>query len=126
MINRYLGEQMLNIRKFIVIAAAGVAVGITPLAALAQEKIQGKVLRTKLTACQPRPNGGGCEGTLTLETNTGGKAEQVPFKVTADTIIKNGKNFIFLPATQGSTVAVNYKVEKGEKAATAIEVVTAR
>lgn len=116
---------MLN-RKFWVVAAIGAAVGLSPLAGMAQEKIQGKVVRTKLTACQPRPNGGGCAGNLTLETNAGGKAEQMPVKVTMDTIIKKGKDFIFLPATQGSTVAVDYKVEKGEKTATTIEVVSAR
>jgi hypothetical protein len=113
-------------RKFMVVAAVGTAIGMTAFAGMAEEKIQGKVVRTKLTACQPRANGGGCEGTLTLETNVGGKAQQTPIKVTADTIIKRGKDFIFLPATQGSTVAVDYKVEKGEKAATMIDVVSAR
>lgn len=116
---------MLN-RKLMIVAVIGTAVGMAPLAGMAQEKIEGKVVRTKLTACQPRPNGGGCAGTLTLETNAGGKAEQMPIKVTMDTIIKKGKDFIFLPATQGSTVAVDYKTEKGEKAATLIEVVSKR
>ena len=111
--------------KFVVLAAVGMAVAISPLAAMAQEKVQGKVTNTKLTACKPRANGGGCEGTLTLETNVNGKAEKMPIKVAMDTIIRRGKDFIFLPATQGSTVAVDYKVEKGEKAATSIEVVPA-
>lgn len=111
-------------KKFMMVAAIGAAIGIGPLAGMAHEKIEGKVVRTKLTACQPRPNGGGCAGTLTLETNVGGKAEQMPIKVSMDTIIRKGKDFIFLPATQGSTVAVDYKIDKGEKAATLIEVVS--
>jgi len=113
-------------KNIVVVAALGIAVGISPLASIAQEKIQGKVVRTKLTACQPRANGGGCAGTLMLETNVDGKAQQMPIKVDMDTIIRKGKDFIFLPATQGSAVAVTYKVEKGEKAATSIDVVPAR
>lgn len=98
-----------------------------PGVSVADEKIEGKVVRTNLTLCQPRPSGGGCEGTLTLEITAQGKAQQLPIKVIADTIIKKGQDFQFLPQTQEKSVVVTYVTEKGQKVAKSIDVLdTAR
>lgn len=107
------------------IAAFAVMVGLGPNVAFAQEKVEGKVVQTNLTACAPRPTGGGCEGTLTLEPKTGGSAQAMAIKVTADTLIRKGEAFVFLPSTQGSSVVVNYVTQKGEKVAKSIDVLGA-
>lgn len=93
-----------------------------PGVSVAAEKIEGKVIRTNLTLCQPRPTGGGCEGTLTLEITAEGKAQQLPIKVIADTIIKKGQDFQFLPQTQDKSVIVTYVTEKEQKVAKSIDV----
>ena len=85
--------------------------------AVAQEKIEGKVLSTKLTVCTFKP--GGCEGTMVLET---AKPGQVTIKVPLGTVIKKGDEAIFLPALRGRTVSVTHDTEKGERIARAIDV----
>jgi len=117
---------MRGMKKLLVLTAISMAGVMVSVAGMAEEKIEGKVSRTKLTACHPRASGGGCEGNLTLETNVDGKAQQMPIKVVADTIIRKGKDYLFLPATQGSTVAVTYAVEKGEKVAKSIDVLAGK
>lgn len=114
---------MLSMKKMLVLVVAGATLGTASVAG-ANEKIEGKVLRTKLTACEPRANGGGCQGTLFLESTVDGKVQSVPIQVSMDTIIKRGKDYIFLPATQGSTVSVAYAMNKDQKAATTIDVIT--
>ncbi|OGA54733.1 MAG: hypothetical protein A3G24_11770 [Betaproteobacteria bacterium RIFCSPLOWO2_12_FULL_62_13] len=89
-------------------------------AGFAQEKVEGTVTGTKLTACQFKP--GGCEGYLTLETKGGPKPEQVTLKVALGTPIKKGKEDLFLPALRGKLVAVSYVTDKGEKLAKSVEV----
>jgi hypothetical protein len=90
-------------------------------ASLAQEKIEGTVISTNLTACEIKP--GGCEGTLVLEAKIAGKAEQVSFKVVKGTLITKGQDYMLLPAIQGSTVAIVYDVKAGgEKVAKSITV----
>lgn len=113
---------MLSVKRIIVLTAIGVAVAIVPVTGIAEEKIEGKVIRTNLTACNPRAGGGGCEGSLTLEAKVDGQPQQVPIKVLAGTIIKKGKDYLFLPATQGSAVVVTYVAEKSQKVATSIDV----
>jgi hypothetical protein len=112
-----------SIKRGILLASFGalVAAGATP--SVADEKVEGNVISTNLTLCHPRPSGGGCEGTLTLQTKTGGTAQQVAIKVIADTIIKKDNDFLFLPATQGNAVVVSYVTEKGQKVAKSIDVV---
>lgn len=73
----------------------------------------------------PRPTGGGCQGTLTLETKADGTAQQVAIAVIADTIIKKGKDYLLLPATQGSSVVVSYVAAKEQKVVKSIDVVCA-
>ena len=85
---------------------------------LGQEKIEGKVIRTNLTACSVVPGKvGTCEGTLILESKTNGKAEQVTLKVTRDTILKKGDEKVFLFQLQGAPVTISFTTEKGEKVA---------
>lgn len=93
---------------------------LLPSAGFGEEKIEGTVVGTKLTACQFKP--GGCEGYLTLEPKGAEKTEQVTIKVALGTPIKKGKEDLFLPALRGKLVAVSYVTEKGEKLAKAIEV----
>lgn len=98
-----------------------------PQPSVAEDKIEGKVVHTNLTLCHPKPGGGGCEGTLTLETTSAGSAQKIAIKVIADTIIKKGRDVLFLPATQGNSVVVTYTNQKGQKVAKSINVVeTAR
>lgn len=98
-----------------------VAVALVP-AALAQEKTEGKVTGTKVTICQFKP--GGCEGTLTLETSTSGKAQEITIKVPLGTMIKRGNEVVYLPTLRGKVVAVTHVTERGEKIARSIEVTT--
>ena len=116
---------MPNFKAAALMAAFTVMVVVPAGGLAANEKLEGKVIRTNLTMCNPKPTGGSCEGDLTLETTAGGAAQQVAIAVTADTIIRKGKDFTFLPATQGSSVAVDYVTEKGQKIAKSIDVIGA-
>src|SRR5712692_5158946 len=114
---------MVHVRKVVLLTAFAVMLGVAPTISVADEKLEGKVVHTNLTLCHPRPTGGGCEGTLTLETKAGGTAQQVVIKVIADTIIKKGQDHLLLPQTQDSSVVVIYVTEKGQKVAKSIDVV---
>ena len=104
-------------RQFMNAALAGTLFALS-WPAVSQEKIEGKVLSTKLTACTFKP--GGCEGTMVLET--GAKPDQVTIKVPLGTMIQKGSETLFLPALRGRVVTVTHVTEKGEKIARAIEV----
>lgn len=91
-----------------------------PVAGLAQEKIEGTVASTTLTACAFKP--GTCEGSLVLETKAAGKPAQVSIKVPKGTQIKQGNEYLFLPGLKGRQVAITYVAEKGEKIARSIDV----
>ena len=118
---------MSHIKRRIFLTALVVMTAAAPAVSVADEKLEGKVVHTNLTLCHPRPTGGGCEGTLTLETKAAGAAQQLTIKVIADTIIKKGQDFLFLPQTQDNSVVVTYVTEKGQKVAKSIDVVgTAR
>lgn len=85
---------------------------------LGQEKIEGKVIKTDLTACSVVPGKvGTCEGTLVLESKANGKAHQTTFKVTRDTILKKGDEKVFLFQLHGTPVTVTFVTEKDEKLA---------
>jgi len=110
-------------RRGVLLASLAAMVASVPNATHAEEKLEGNVVHTNLTLCHPRPGGGGCEGTLTLETKAAaGTAERVVIRVIADTIIKRDQDVLFLPATQGNAVLVTYSMEKGQKVAKAINV----
>ena len=111
------------IKRRIFLTALVVMTAGAPALSVADEKLEGKVVQTNLTLCHPRPTGGGCEGTLTLETKAAGTAQQAAIKVVADTIIKKGQDYLLLPQTQDNSVIVTYVTEKGQKVAKSIEVV---
>jgi hypothetical protein len=114
---------MVHIKKVVLLTAFAVMAGVAPTMSVADEKLEGKVVRTDLTLCHPGPKGGGCEGTLMLETTAGGTSQQVAIKVIAGTIIRRGQEFLLLPQTQDNSVVVSYVAEKGQKVAKSIDVV---
>lgn len=88
---------------------------------LGQEKIEGKVIKTNLTACGVVPGKvGTCEGTLVLENMRDGKASQMTVKVTRDTMLKKGDEKIFLFQLQGAPAIVTFSENKGEKVAQSV------
>ncbi len=106
-------------RRFLIAALAATFSTLTGTA-LAQEKIEGKVISTKLTVCQFKP--GGCAGSLLMETAAPGKREQVTIQVPLGTMIRKGEEVVYLPALRGRIVAVTHVTEKGERIARAIDV----
>jgi hypothetical protein len=108
-------------RLLITVSLAGfLGVAGAPPWTSAQQRIEGTVVSTKLTACDFKP--GTCEGTAVLETRTSGTAGQVTIKVPKGTQIKHGSEHLFLPGLKGRLVAVTYVEDKGEKVATSIDV----
>ncbi len=93
-----------------------------PAVLAAEERIEGTVLSTTLTACDFKP--GTCEGALILDTK--GKDGRVTVKVPKGTQIKKGNDHIFLPGLKGNQVAIAYVNDKGARVAKSIEVKSAR
>jgi hypothetical protein len=93
-----------------------------PLVEAAEERIEGTVVTTTLTACDMKP--GTCQGSLVLDTK--GKDGQVPVKVPKGTQIKKGNDHMFLPALKGSQVTIAYVNDKGARVAKSIEVKLAK
>lgn len=117
---------MRGVGRIVLTTAFAVMVAGAPTASYADDKLEGKVVGTNLTLCHHNtPTGGGCEGTLTLETKAEGKAQRVEINVIADTIIRQGQDYLVLPATEGSSVVVSFVTEKGQKIAKSIDVVGA-
>ena len=116
---------MRHFKRMALITTLATIAALAPTASIADEKLEGKVVGTNLTFCQPRPNGGGCAGTLTLETKADGTAQKVAIKVVADTIIRKGNDYLLLPATQGNSVVVSFVTGKGEKVAKSVDVISA-
>lgn len=86
-----------------------------------QEKIEGKVVKTNLTACSVVPGKvGTCEGTLVLESKADGKANQATFKITRDTMLKKGDEKVFLFQLQDAPAVVTFSENKGEKVAQSV------
>lgn len=90
-------------------------------AGFAQEKIEGKVVGTKLTHCDMNVKIGGCAGTMKLERKAGDKTEELTINVPLGTPIRKGSETVYLPALRGKTVAVTQAMEKNERVAKAIE-----
>lgn len=88
---------------------------------LAQERIEGKVVGTKLTHCDMNVKIGGCAGTMKLERKAGDKTEELTFNVPLGTPIRKGTETVYLPGLRGKTVMVTHVVEKNERVAKAIE-----
>lgn len=88
---------------------------------LSQERIEGKVVGTRLTHCDINVKVGGCAGTLKMERRTGEKTEELTINVPLGTPIKRGTETVYLPALRGKTVAVTQVMEKNERVAKVIE-----
>ena len=84
----------------------------------AEQRVEGTVVSTKMTACDMKP--GGCEGAMTLDTK-GATPGPVTIKIQKGTGIKPGDGYLFLPGTKGRVVAVTYVEDKGEKVAKSVE-----
>lgn len=106
-------------RSVYVVAVTGMLVAVAAPAALgAEERVEGTVLSTTLTACEFKP--GTCEGALVLDTK--GKDGHVTVEVPKGTQIKKGNDHLFLPGLKGSQVAITYVDDKGARVAKSIEV----
>lgn len=112
---------------FAVLLLAG-ALAAFPLAGLAGERtqiltsgdetIRGKIVSTKMTLCGTAPGKAGmCEGTLVLESRTGGTPRQVTFRITRDTVLRHGERRLFLPQLEGGYAVITFVREKGENIA---------
>lgn len=95
-----------------------------PLLVLGQDKVEGVVVNTNLTACSFKP--GGCAGHLVLETQQSGKPTQTTIQVPLGTQIKKGGEQTYLPTLQDQAVTVLLTTKKGEKVAQSIDVVGKR
>jgi len=103
----------------VIVALAGLLLALVSRpAGAAEERIEGTVVSTALTACDFKP--GTCEGSLVLDTK--GKDGQVTIKVPKGTQIKKGNDHMFLPGLKGSQVAIAYVNDKGARVAKSIEV----
>jgi len=101
------------------VALVWLAVGIP--GSLAEERLEGKVIKTHLTACGVVPGKvGTCEGTLVLEPQGGERTAPVTVQITRDTGLKKGQEKAFLFQLEGSTVTVAYVNAGDQKVATSV------
>lgn len=107
------------LRGFFLGAVILVVVGVS--AGFAEERLEGTVVKTHLTACSTVPGKvGTCEGTLDLEPQVGEKAERVTVQITRDTVLKKGEQKAFLFQLEGSHAVVTYITEGAQKMATSV------
>ena len=101
------------------VALVWLAVGIP--GSLAEERLEGKVIKTHLTACGVVPGKvGTCEGTLVLEPQGRDQGTPVTVQITRDTVLKKGQEKAFLFQLEGSTVTVAYVNAGDQKVATSV------
>jgi len=81
---------------FIVVLAGLLLALASPAIEAAEERIEGTVVSTALTACDFKP--GTCGGSLVLDTK--GKDGQVTVKVPKGTQIKKGGDHVFLQGAE--------------------------
>ena len=114
--------QDLRCTSISTVAALGLILAFTATYrdAFAVERIEGRVVGTTLTQCDFKPRT--CEGSLDLQTKRSGTMEHVTIQVRKGTTIKKGTLEVFLPALNGSHVAITYVMEKDLKLARAIDV----
>jgi hypothetical protein len=106
---------------FLIPIFCAIALPISSPPSLAQEKVDGKVVKTNLTACSVVPGKvGTCEGSLVLENMRDGKPNQITVKVTRDTALKKGDEKVFLFQLEGAPVTVTFSESKGEKVAQSV------
>lgn len=90
-------------------------------AAVAEERLEGQVVKTHLTACSTVPGKvGTCEGTLELEHRVGERPERMTVQITRDTVLKKGEQKAFLFQLEGSSAAVAYVTEGDQRVATSV------
>jgi hypothetical protein len=90
-------------------------------ASFAEERLEGQVVKTHLTACSPVPERlGTCEGTLELEHQVGEQTTRTPRQITRDTVLKKGEQKAFLFQLEGSSATVTYVTEGDQKVATSV------
>lgn len=113
------GKRELGARGLLPLALCliGFAPGVS-----AQEKLEGKVVGTKLTHCDMNVKVGGCAGTLTLESRAGGNKQELNINVPLGTPITRAGETMYLPALRGKNVVVTHVMDKNERVAKAIEV----
>lgn len=106
-----------------VIVLTGLLFGLaSPAVEAAEERIEGTVVSTVMTACGMKP--GTCEGSLVLDTK--GTDGQVTVQVPQGTQIRKSNDHVFLPSLKGSRVAIAYVSDKGARVAKSIEVKSAK
>lgn len=105
----------------VLLSVAALALLAHAPAGLSQERIEGKVVGTKLTHCDMNVKVGGCAGTLKMERKAGDKMEELTINVPLGTPIKRGTETVYLPALRGKIIAVTQVMEKNERVAKAIE-----
>jgi hypothetical protein len=72
-------------------------------ASFAEGRLEGQVVKTRLTACNPVPERmGTCEGTLELEHQVGEQTTRTPRQITRDTVLKKGSRRPFYPSSKGA------------------------
>jgi hypothetical protein len=103
---------------FVIVVTGLLFAVASPSLEAAEERIEGTVVSTVMTACGMKP--GTCEGSLVLDTK--GKDGQVTVKVPNGTQIKKGDGHLFLPGLKGSQVRIAYVSDKGERVAKSIDV----
>ena len=106
----------------VLLALVSAALAAHSPAGLAQDKIEGKVVGTKLTHCDMNVKIGGCAGKLTMERQADGKKEELTITVPLGTPITRGSETVYLPALRGKTVVITQVTEKNDRVAKAIEV----
>ena len=109
--------------KAIAVTVVASALGSYSVYAAADDRVEGKVVRTELTACDFASHR--CQGYVTLEQASMG-GEGVKIRVAGETRIMKGADQVYLPTLKGNLVSVSYVAEKGEKLATAITVLPAK
>lgn len=87
----------------------------------AEQKLEGRVLRTKVTLCEHRARG--CAGYMILDAEQRGRHEQVMVQVRLGVPIRHGDDYVYLASLGGKLVSVIYVDEKGAIVAKAIQVV---
>ncbi len=88
--------------------------------AIAEQKIQGTVLRTRVTLCELKPRG--CAGYMILEAERPGGRERTLVQVRLGVPIRQEERYVALALLAGHKVSVVYVKEKGGIVARSIEV----
>lgn len=94
---------------------------LQPLAAPAEERIEGVVRDAVVTHCDATRRGG-CAGTLSLERSTDARTEVLTIRVPLGTPISRGAQRALLHTLEGQRVIVTQTTQRGELTARAIQV----